>query len=305
MVLIIDEAQNMPVDTLERLRMLSNLETSKDKLLQIILVGQPEFEDKLNLPELRQIRQRVAIRCRIDPLSTEESFAYIQHRLMRASSFHNPVFTGGALKRIVKEADGIPRVINVLCDNALVTAFGYQRKPVDEKIVKEVIKDIRGESPRGSFHWKIIWVPALVLLGLVGITSRSLVTQEEFPDVKTEIFNGKVPPFPTPAGSAKQSGHAQPAADSVPAAAPEQVVSELPPDDKVDLQSVPDPQGESQAPSVRDKWDSAPAAEPAPAVAGDPASAGVEVWGLVRDKVSENEKRKRKNAGPAFRAATK
>ena len=143
-VLIIDEAQNMPVDTLERLRMLSNLETSKDKLLQIILVGQPEFEDKLNLPELRQIRQRVAIRCRIDPLSTEESFAYIQHRLMRASSFHNPVFTGGALKRIVKEADGIPRVINVLCDNALVTAFGYQRKPVDENSQRSH-KSIRGK----------------------------------------------------------------------------------------------------------------------------------------------------------------
>src|SRR5208337_2709925 len=119
-VLIIDEAQNMPVETLERLRMLSNLETSKDKLLQIILVGQPEFEQKLNLPELRQLKQRMAIRCRIDALTHDESLAYIQHRLMKASLFHNPVFTKDALKRIVKEANGIPRIINVLCDNALV-----------------------------------------------------------------------------------------------------------------------------------------------------------------------------------------
>jgi general secretion pathway protein A len=83
----------------------------------------------LNLPELRDLKQRIASSCRIGALQPDESYAYIQHRLMKASSFHNPVFTKDALKRIVKEARGIPRIINVLCDNALITAFGYQRKP--------------------------------------------------------------------------------------------------------------------------------------------------------------------------------
>ena len=178
-VLIIDEAQNMPVETLERLRMLSNLETSQDKLIQIILVGQPEFEAKLNLPELRQLKQRIAIRSRIEALTAEESFAYIHHRLMKASSFHNPVFTKKALKRIIKKANGIPRTINILCDNALVTAFGYQRKPVDEKIVKEVIRDFRGEKPRSGLIRKTFWVPAWLraLLRPFFVSARSLVSR--------------------------------------------------------------------------------------------------------------------------------
>ncbi|MDR3570568.1 MAG: AAA family ATPase [Syntrophobacteraceae bacterium] len=160
-VLIVDEAQNMPVETLERLRMLSNLETSQDKLLQIILVGQPEFEAKLDLPELRQLKQRMAIRSRIEPLTSEESFAYINHRLMKASLFHNPIFTKKALTRIIKESKGIPRTINILCDNALVTGAGYRCKPVDEKIAEEVIRDFRGPRPPRGLRWKIIWAPVL------------------------------------------------------------------------------------------------------------------------------------------------
>ncbi len=165
-VLIIDEAQNMPVETLENLRMLSNLETSKDKLVQIVMVGQPEFERRLELPELRQLRQRIAIRCRIKPLNRDESLAYLQHRLMKASSFHNQVFTKGALKRIVEEAEGFPRLINILCDNALITGFGYQRNPVGEKIIKEVIADFRGggRKPRRIFK---VWPVAAGCAGIV------------------------------------------------------------------------------------------------------------------------------------------
>ncbi|MHC1725257.1 MAG: AAA family ATPase [Syntrophobacteraceae bacterium] len=179
-VLIIDEAQNMPVETLERLRMLSNLETSQDKLIQIILVGQPEFEGLLDRPELRQLKQRVAIRCRIASLSAEESMAYIQHRLMKASSFFNPVFTKDALKAIVKESDGIPRIINVLCDNALITAFGYQRNPVDLKIVKEVIADLSGSRPKGFFRWRTAFAVTLMVLAglLVFFLSDTLVPNE-------------------------------------------------------------------------------------------------------------------------------
>ena len=179
-VLIVDEAQNMPVETLERLRMLSNLETSRDKLLQIILVGQPEFDNVLNLPELRQLKQRMAIRSRIEALSAEECDAYINHRLMRASLFHNPVFTRKAQRRIIKESEGIPRTINILCDNALVTAAGYRRKPVDEKIVEEVIRDFRGKRPRSGLWWKLAWAPVLAAFLATGFfVSRNVVKNPE------------------------------------------------------------------------------------------------------------------------------
>src|SRR5208337_4472353 len=154
-VLIIDEAQNLPVETLERFRILSNRENSQEKLLQVILVGQPEFENKLNLPELRELKQQIASSCRIDTLRPDESLAYIKHRLMKVSSFRIPVFTKDALKLIVEEARGIPRIINVVCDNALFTAFRYQRNPVDDKIIKEVIKDLRGLQPEIHPHWAI------------------------------------------------------------------------------------------------------------------------------------------------------
>ncbi len=105
-VLIIDEAQNMPVETLENLRMLSNLETSTDKLIQIVFSGQPEFEEKLNLRELRQLKQRIAVKATILPLTEEESLAYIRHRLAKVSSGNPSLFTQGALKKIVKQARG-------------------------------------------------------------------------------------------------------------------------------------------------------------------------------------------------------
>lgn len=143
-VLVIDEAQNMPVDTLENVRMISNLETSNDKLIQIVLVGQPEFEEVLNLERLRQLRQRIAIRSTILPLTRAESLEYIRFRLLKAGSNPDSVFDSQALETIVKTADGIPRVLNIVCDNALVTAFGYQRKPVSRKIAREVIRDLGG-----------------------------------------------------------------------------------------------------------------------------------------------------------------
>ena len=171
-VLLIDEAQNMPVATLESIRMLSNLETSKDKLIQIVMVGQPELADLLNRHELRQLRQRIAVRATIVPLSKEDSYAYIQHRLAKAGARRKKILSNRALSLIVRNAQGNPRRINILCDNALVTGLGYRKKPVTTSIVREVVDDLNGTMRR--LFWK--WVPiaasvAVSLLAIVWLTS--------------------------------------------------------------------------------------------------------------------------------------
>jgi general secretion pathway protein A len=156
-VIIIDEAQNMPIETLENLRMLSNLETPTEKLVQIVLVGQAELDGLLEKHELRQLKQRIAIRARIMPLSAEDSRAYIEHRLSVAGLDSGSIFDKRALDIIIKEADGVPRKLNVLCDNALITGFGYQKNPVTASIAKEVVADFaspRKEQPRMR-RWQI------------------------------------------------------------------------------------------------------------------------------------------------------
>jgi general secretion pathway protein A len=163
-VLIIDEAQNMPVATLENLRMLSNLETADDKLIQIVLVGQPEFDDVLGRHELRQLKQRIAMRTVIAPLTPKESMAYIESRLAKAGAADASIFARGALSRIIKEARGIPRNINVLCDNALITACGHGHKRVTVPVVKEVMADLRGQNPRYPLRWGTVSAAAALCL---------------------------------------------------------------------------------------------------------------------------------------------
>ncbi len=164
-LLIVDEAQNMPMRTLENLRMLSNLETSKEKLLQIVLIGQSEFEHIIDQYNLRQLKQRIAIRSTIVPFTRKESTAYIKHRLAKAANNGSPVFTSRALKRIVKEANGIPRNLNILCDNALITGFGYKMRPVSSKVVNEVVTDFNGEQEPSLLKWMIGSAAAALFIG--------------------------------------------------------------------------------------------------------------------------------------------
>jgi general secretion pathway protein A len=171
LVLMIDEAQNMPVDTLENLRMLSNLETSTDKLIQIVLIGQPEFEEILNRNELRQLKQRIAIACRISPLSRKESAAYIKHRLMKAGMNRGPIFTRMALREIIKRAKGSPRVINILCDNALIAGVGYRKKPVGLKIVDRVIADYQWKKRPSLRRWATLPVAAMFVAACLFLLS--------------------------------------------------------------------------------------------------------------------------------------
>jgi general secretion pathway protein A len=171
-VLVVDEAQAMPVETLERLRLLSNLETASCKLIQVVLAGQPELERILEREELRQLRQRIAVQARILPLSREESVAYMKHRLAKAANREGDIFTPGSLRMLARRAKGIPRTMNILCDNALVTAFGYQRRKVGRKTVAEILADRRNSGRpvlKGSLAlWILVLFAAFYAFGMAG-----------------------------------------------------------------------------------------------------------------------------------------
>jgi general secretion pathway protein A len=134
-VLIVDEAQNLPLPILEQIRILSNLETDKEKLLQIILVGQLNLLPLLRSPELRQLDQRVSIRYQLKPLTEEETGAYVTHRLAIANATRSVVFTSAALKLVYEYSAGIPRLINLLCDRALLGGYSAQTTRIDENLV--------------------------------------------------------------------------------------------------------------------------------------------------------------------------
>ena len=140
-VLIIDEAQQLSEHVLEELRMLSNLETTRSKLLQIILVGQPELAMQLARPTLRQLRQRIALVAEVKPLTYAETTQYIMHRLQVAGYTGERVFTPRAVRRIQRASGGTPRLINVICDRALVVGYGMNAMPITSRVVKAVIQD--------------------------------------------------------------------------------------------------------------------------------------------------------------------
>lgn len=139
--LIIDESQNLSAEVLESIRLLSNFETSKDKLLQILLVGQPELAVRLNSPELRQLKQRVMLRHHLRTLSLPECCEYVSSRLKVAGG-DRPIFTPNALESIHSYSNGIPRIVNVLCDNALLTGYALGKKEIDTGIIREVAEDL-------------------------------------------------------------------------------------------------------------------------------------------------------------------
>jgi general secretion pathway protein A len=143
-VLIIDEAQNLKNSVLEELRMLSNLETEKEKLFQMILVGQPQLREKINLPGMEQLRQRINVRFHITPLENDEVGEYIYHRLKVAGSRGDITFSSPALGAIYKYSKGIPRIINKVCDKALLCASVIETKQIDLAIIERSIQEIEG-----------------------------------------------------------------------------------------------------------------------------------------------------------------
>ena len=139
--LVIDEVQALPEDLLEEVRLLANLESVTDKLLPIVLSGQPELADRLNRPSLRNLKQRVSLRCELAALDERETAEYIAGRIRIAGGNSVLVFTRQAVEAVFRHSGGIPRVISVICDNALITGFAADRRPVDKEIVGDVCRD--------------------------------------------------------------------------------------------------------------------------------------------------------------------
>jgi general secretion pathway protein A len=155
-VLIIDEVQHLNVKQLEQVRLLSNLETEKSKLLQIILVGQPELLDKLKLPSLRQLNQRIAVRYHILPLEQAELKEYINHRLKVASRAPNGKimvkFTDEAIQAIYTFTKGTPRLINILCDRALLAGYVAETNTIDEQVIFKCARELTQLVPAANFE---------------------------------------------------------------------------------------------------------------------------------------------------------
>lgn len=144
-VLVIDEAQDLTDDLLEQIRLLSNLETDNRKLLQIVLMGQPELRDRLNASALRQLRQRITVRFHLRALNLRELWPYVQHRLQIAGSNGRPSFTLGALWRIYSYSQGIPRLVNAVCDKCLLAGFVHRQTTVDHHLANVAIRELEGK----------------------------------------------------------------------------------------------------------------------------------------------------------------
>jgi general secretion pathway protein A len=166
-VLIIDEAQNMSREALEQVRLLTNLETATDKLLQIILLGQPELRLLLARPELRQLAQRITARYHLDPLNRQESEQYIRHRLAVAGAPRCP-FTSDALKALFRATDGVPRLLNIIADRALMAGYAHEMEKVSASVVREAAREVAGDSWDEGTGWLRGALAGVVVAGVIG-----------------------------------------------------------------------------------------------------------------------------------------
>ena len=208
-VLIVDEAQNLSAHTLEQVRLLTNLETATTKLLQIILIGQPELRDLLARPELRQLAQRITARYHLNPLSSEETAGYVKHR-MRVAGATAEAFTPASLAEVHRLSGGVPRIINVICDRALLGAFTHEDHRVGGKLVRDAATQVYGRPmPAPWLRWAIIGsiaaALALVAAGLWSLlasrppASTDATAAEAAPVASNQIARAETTEAPPPA----------------------------------------------------------------------------------------------------------
>ena len=202
-ILVVDEAQNLSRDVLEQVRLLTNLETTRQKLLQIILIGQTELRDLLSRDDLRQLAQRITGRYHLEPLSREETAQYIEHRLRVAGAL-GELFDSGAKREIFRLTDGVPRLINVICDRALLGAYGRETRRVTRRLVLRAAAEIRGEQYRSPLlRWAMPAVAAAAVV-VIGASAWSLVGDRdavvatvEAPPVVTQVLEPTEPAVET------------------------------------------------------------------------------------------------------------
>ncbi len=204
-ILVIDEAQNLSPGVLEQLRILSNLETPKRKLLQIIFVGQVEFEQKLSLPELRQLNQRITIRYELRPLSREDCEAYVVHRMRIAGSTGKVSFSPKALKEIHRRSAGYPRLVNIIADWALLAGFSERARLITPKLVRKAVRGLRGRAQPIRVRSAIrprVWVPVALAAGVLLLAALlAFFYRDRLPQVLG--YTGETQPTAAPAGRAE------------------------------------------------------------------------------------------------------
>jgi len=204
-VLIIDEAQNLDADVLEQLRLLTNLETDEKKLLQIILLGQPELAEKLQQKELRQLSQRITARFHLTPLNHGEVRAYVEHRLSIAGNDSRNIFPIPVTDHLFRASGGIPRMINLIADRALLGAYASNEKSVNRRILKQAVKEVIGEQPESKSNPLLPWAIAGVLLLAGGVlllnNAHNQLREHEETIAKAEVTDiepvAEVPPVAT------------------------------------------------------------------------------------------------------------
>jgi general secretion pathway protein A len=176
-VLIIDEAQNLPADVLEQIRLLTNLETATEKLLQIILIGQPELIRVLERQKLRQLAQRITARYHLLHFSKRDTYAYVRHRL-RVAGGSETLFTPAAMRRVHRLSGGVPRLINVICDRALLGGYAHDQQRIDAAMVKRAAREVRGAVPGKPRDQRLAWAFGLGAIGTVVIGAAILATPD-------------------------------------------------------------------------------------------------------------------------------
>ena len=210
-ILLIDEAQNLSKNVLEQLRLLSNLETNREKLLQIILVGQPELSDILDSHELRQLGQRITLRYWLSPLTPRETVDYIQYRINKASQKAGIKFDRPVFRLIYRYSRGIPRVINIACDRVLLTAFGLSKHRITGSIARDAIQELKSRGiSRG--YGLVDWKKALILGGAAGIVLAVAIFHQPLSQGISSFFNPA--PHENPEASIAKVPEINPAADS-------------------------------------------------------------------------------------------
>ncbi|MSM38248.1 MAG: AAA family ATPase [Geobacter sp.] len=201
-VLVIDEAQNLAPSVLEQVRLISNLETERAKLIQIVLVGQPELKSLLGRQELRQLNQRITVRYHLQPMAFADVHEYIRHRIRVAAGGREPVtFAAGSIKKIYRFSGGLPRLINAVCDRALLLAYTTERREISPAMAQQSIADIIKDEPRARFRLVPV---ALSILGIAILAIAGTLFMSQQADTHKEL-----PSAPALQATASSAGHEQ------------------------------------------------------------------------------------------------